>query len=49
MSEEEAGCKGYTDRFGDYDCGYGSPIPCEDCKHGSEGGKLDPEKETENE
>ena len=36
------GCEGYyEDWSGEYDCGYGSTLTCEECKYG--GGRKDPE------
>jgi len=38
----DKGCLGYHDEWnGDYDCGYGATIACEDCKYGM--GRKDPE------
>lgn len=34
-------CQGYSDYYGEFDCGYGTTLMCEDCKYGQ--GRKDPE------
>lgn len=36
-----AGCTGYYDYWGEFDCGYHTILSCEQCKYGV--GKKDPE------
>jgi hypothetical protein len=41
-SKKNDGCLGYSDREGDYDCGYQTIIICEECKYSGCGGRKDP-------
>lgn len=41
IRERHPKCEGYHDYYGEFDCGYGSILFCEECKYGL--GRKDPE------